>query len=95
MQFNTADVKRSLRFNATTSKYVFYAAVLLFALLIPAITRDRYYLHVVILIYIASVAALGVRAMLNTGQWNFGQAGMLAIGAFISAILVDRYMMNF
>ena len=84
-----------MRLSTTHFKYAFYAALLLFGLLIPAITTDRYYLHVAIIAYIASIAALGVRAMLNTGQWNFGQAGLLAIGAFISAILVDRYMMNF
>ena len=56
----------------------------------PLVVTDPYVLHVVIVCIIGAVAALGIRLLMQVGQWNYGQASMLAIGAYSSVLLVTR-----
>ena len=65
------------------------------ALLVPVIVSDTYHLNIVINIGVASVLGLGVRLVMLSGQYPFGQAGMMAIGGYVSAILVSKQGLNF
>ena len=57
---------------------------------LPAWLTNQYFLHVLIVVCVFSVGALGVRLMLLAGHSNFGQAGFMAIGAYSSDILASK-----
>ncbi len=67
----------------------FLIPAIIFALL-PLWMRDPYHLHLTIVMGTYIMATLGVRLILNCGQWNFGQAGFMAIGAYAAAILATN-----
>jgi branched-chain amino acid transport system permease protein len=57
--------------------------------------KSSYVLHILISICIFSIAALGVRLVMLTGHWNFGQGAFLTLGAYSSALLVTRLGFSF
>ena len=66
------------------------AALLVMAALIalPWIESDKFALHVLSLIAIASIAAMGLQVLLGySGQLSIGQAAFYGIGAYTSALL--------
>lgn len=66
------------------------AALLVMAALIalPWIEPDKFALHVLSLIAIASIAAMGLQVLLGySGQLSIGQAAFYGIGAYASALL--------
>lgn len=66
-------------------RIVFFAALILFLLLLPTFA-GRYLLYMSIHILLLSVFALGFNLLLGyTGLLSFGQAGFFAVGAYASA----------
>ena len=64
-------------------------------LCIPAFTGD-YFLHLMNLCSIAVIGAVGINLLTGyCGQLSLGQASFLAIGAFTTAILSQRFGMPF
>jgi branched-chain amino acid transport system permease protein len=64
------------------------AALLVVAALIalPWVEPDKFALHVISLIAIASIAAMGLQVLLGySGQLSIGQAAFYGIGAYTSA----------
>lgn len=55
---------------------------------IPMWESSDYRLHLWITIWFVSIGALGVRLLLVTGIWSFGQGIFLTIGAYVSALAV-------
>lgn len=69
------------------------------ALLLPAILEGLsrgYLLYIISLALIYGIVALGLNLLIGfAGQFSLGHAGFLAIGAYISAILTQRYHWHF
>jgi len=82
-------------FKGKALKVSFWLALLIFIFLIPLWVKDPYILHTLIGIGIFSIVALGVRLIMLSGQWSFGQAGFLLVGAYSSALLVTRLGLSF
>ncbi len=81
--------------SSSSLKPVFYGLLTLLAVLAPLYVTNAYHLHILIVVGIATVAALGVRMVISIGQWSFGQAGMMAVGAYITVMLVVHSHLNF
>jgi len=64
-----------------------YLAVIVFLLLIPLWLKHQYYLHVLVIMFMFSIPALGLRLIWRTGHVSFAQAGFMAIGGYTSSIL--------
>ena len=74
---------------------VVVAAIGVMLLCIPAVSGD-YFLHLMNLCFIAVIGAVGINLLTGyCGQLSLGQASFMAIGAFTSAILAQRYGMPF
>lgn len=52
---------------------------------------NPYYLQIVSFVLINVLLALSIYLTLSTGQLSLGQAGFMAIGAYVSTILTDSY----
>ena len=73
-------------------------ALLAVALLIvlPWIAADKFVLHILSLIAIASIAAMGLQVLLGySGQLSIGQAAFYGIGAYTSALLTTGFATPF
>ena len=81
--------------SSSSLKPAFYGLLILLAVLAPLYVTNAYHLHILIVVGIVTVAALGVRMVISIGQWSFGQAGMMAVGAYITVMLVVHSHLNF
>jgi branched-chain amino acid transport system permease protein len=65
-------------------------------LAIPWIQTDRFILHLLSLIAIASILAMGLQLLLGySGQLSIGQAAFYGIGAYTSGLLTTKYGVPF
>jgi branched-chain amino acid transport system permease protein len=71
------------------------AALSVFALSVPGVTQDSYYLHVGSAIALSIVLATSLRLILTTGLLSVAHAGFMGIGAYTSALLVMRAGLSF
>jgi branched-chain amino acid transport system permease protein len=69
--------------------------LVIFFTLLPLCIKDPYVIHLLIAAGLFSSAALGVRLVMNTGPWHFGQGAFMTIGAYGSAIMVTRVGLSF
>ncbi|MGA2159507.1 MAG: branched-chain amino acid ABC transporter permease [Dehalococcoidia bacterium] len=75
-------------------RIVALALVVLLAV-VPLLTHSMVTLSTLILSGIWSVAVMGFILILRTGQFSMGQAGFMAIGGYVSAILTVRMGLPF
>jgi branched-chain amino acid transport system permease protein len=62
----------------------------------PIIVRnDTFYLHTMIYILFYAVMAVGLNLIMRTGQLSIGQAAFMALGAYLSVILMVKYQLSF
>lgn len=66
------------------------AAVIVLAFLIPLFMKDVYILHILIMATMSIILASSLRLILTSGQMSLGHGGMMAIGAYTSAIMVMK-----
>jgi len=60
-------------------------------IVLPWVEPDKFALHILSLIAIASIAAMGLQVLLGySGQLSIGQAAFYCIGAYTSALLTAR-----
>ena len=60
-------------------------------IVLPWVEPDKFALHILSLIAIASIAAMGLQVLLGySGQLSIGQAAFYGIGAYTSALLTAR-----
>ena len=88
-----AQVTASSHRGARRRGSVHAAALLVMAALIalPWVEPDKFALHVLSLIAIASIAAMGLQVLLGySGQLSIGQAAFYGIGAYTSAFLTAK-----
>lgn len=72
------------------TKTLGYSALILLLFLIPLITEEPYTLHIFIMIGMNIILASSLRLILNSGQLSLAHGGMMAIGAYTSALLVTK-----
>ncbi len=66
-------------------------ALLAALIVVPWVESDKFVLHVLSLIAIASIAAMGLQVLLGgSGQLSIGQAAFYGIGAYTSALLTTK-----
>lgn len=70
-------------------------ALIVVLALVPIITDDPYYTHILIMICLSIVFAVGLRMILTTGQLSIGHAAFGAIGAYTCTLLVVKADFNF
>lgn len=71
-----------------------YLAAIIVLVLIPLWVKNQYYLHVFIIMFLFCMPALGLRLIWRTGHVSFAQAGFMAIGGYVTAILVKYVGIN-
>lgn len=69
-------------------KNISYPLLFAFIVSLPLLSREPYYLHIMISIFILSILALTLRLVLLTGLFSLGHAAFWGIGAYASAKLV-------
>ncbi|MDR1966762.1 MAG: branched-chain amino acid ABC transporter permease [Synergistaceae bacterium] len=68
----------------------------MFALLIPPIIRNEYYVRIVNIFYMYSVVALSINLIVGfCGQLDMGRAAFMGLGAYCSAILTVKMGLPF
>jgi|WetSurMetagenome_2_1015567.scaffolds.fasta_scaffold53361_1 branched-chain amino acid transport system permease protein len=67
-----------------------YSAIIVFLFLIPLFITGTYQLHVLVLVGIGVMLASSLRLIFLTGLLSLGHGGMMAIGAYTSALLVMK-----
>lgn len=77
-------------------RWTTWAGVLLSMAVFPLVVSDPYLLRIANLIMMYGVAVLGMNLVLGyCGQFHFGQAGFIAIGAYTTALLMVNWDVNF
>lgn len=65
--------------------------LILFALFLPAIIRDEYYIRIVNVFYLYAVVVLSINLIVGfCGQLDMGRAAFMGLGAYCSAILTVK-----
>jgi branched-chain amino acid transport system permease protein len=70
-------------------------ALVLILLLLPVIDNNEYHLQLIVMIGLNIIIAIGLRTIMTTGQVSFAQPGFMAIGGYMSAVLVMRFGFSF
>jgi branched-chain amino acid transport system permease protein len=79
----------------TKTQWALLLGVLVFILTLPAY-MSNYWLGIFNIVGITLIAALGLNIMVGyCGQLSIGHAGFIAVGAYTSAILTNRFEMPF
>ena len=58
--------------------------------LVPLFIASQFYLHLLIWMFLLVVLSSGLRTLFTAGQISFAHAGFMAIGAYVSALLVMK-----
>ncbi len=77
-------------------RWSIWPILVIVGLLFPQVVDDPYLLRIACLIMMYSISVLGMNLVLGyCGQFHFGQAGFMAIGAYTTALLMLRFDVNF
>ncbi|MGD0919295.1 MAG: branched-chain amino acid ABC transporter permease [Thermodesulfobacteriota bacterium] len=71
-------------------KYIPYAILLIFLLLLPLFRVGPYFIHICILILTYIIATSSLRTVFISGQVSVGHAAFMGIGAYTSAVVSLR-----
>jgi branched-chain amino acid transport system permease protein len=88
-----AQVTKALAFGAQRvgAAHVITLVMVAALIVLPWIEHDRFVLHILSLIAIASIVAMGLQVLLGySGQLSIGQAAFYGIGAYTSALLTTK-----
>lgn len=80
---------------ASQIKLFFICVITALLIVLPIIITNLYFIHVMIMILMNIIMAEGVYLILKVGQVSLGQAAFMAIGAYISTILVMKAGLSF
>jgi branched-chain amino acid transport system permease protein len=72
-----------------------YTALILLLFSIPLFVKGAYPLHVLIMIGINIILTSSVRTIATTGQFSLAHPGFMAIGAYVSALLMMKLGLSF
>ncbi len=65
--------------------------VIILAFLVPVFITGTYTIHILVMVLIYVVLSSSLRFINLTGQLSLGHGGMMALGAYASALLVTRF----
>ncbi len=86
----------NMRENIHSIKWWLYVLLLAASLALPLVVKDRYILHIVILICIWGISAQSMNLIMGyTGQANLALGGFFGIGAYATALLMLKVGINF
>jgi branched-chain amino acid transport system permease protein len=69
---------------------IILAAIIIIVIAFPLVIKDRFVLSILIEAGVMCLFALGFAAVFRTGQLSLGQAGFMAIGGYIAAIVATK-----
>jgi branched-chain amino acid transport system permease protein len=69
-------------------------ALVVFLLVLPTITANKYYLRTITTLSIAIVLTSGVRLVAQTGQLSIAQAAFMGVGAYFSTLMILKLGWN-
>jgi branched-chain amino acid transport system permease protein len=82
--------------NFFTGKKLIYLLVIIAAILLPIFVKDKYWMHIFILMCIWSIAALSLNLIMGyTGQANLAMGGFFGIGSYATALLMLKLGFGF
>jgi branched-chain amino acid transport system permease protein len=82
--------------NFFTGKKLIYLLIIIAAILLPVFVKDKYWMHIFILMCIWSIAALSLNLIMGyTGQANLAMGGFFGIGSYATALLMLKLGMGF
>jgi branched-chain amino acid transport system permease protein len=82
--------------NFFTGKKLIYLLVIIAAILLPVFVKDKYWMHIFILMCIWSIAALSLNLIMGyTGQANLAMGGFFGIGSYATALFMLKLGMGF
>ena len=76
-------------------KVFLYFGTLAVLLTLPLIIRDPFYVDIMIMVFLNCIIALTWRLIMRFGQFSFGHAAFIGIGAYASALLVMKLGFSF
>jgi branched-chain amino acid transport system permease protein len=80
---------------AKVKKLIPWVVLVVIAAFIPVLIKNTYYLTVIDQILIYTIAVYGLNYITGmTGEMNLGQAGIFALGAYTSGMLIIKYGWN-
>ncbi|MDY6827075.1 MAG: branched-chain amino acid ABC transporter permease [Bacillota bacterium] len=83
----TSDNQNSINGRNRVIKIILLVGLMVFLLLLPFIISSPYYLHILSLTFIYTVAAVSFRTITISGQFPLAHAGFMGIGAYLSALM--------
>ena len=82
--------------NFFTGKRLIYLLLIIAVFLLPVFVKDKYWMHIFILMCIWSIAALSLNLIMGyTGQPNLGMGGFFGIGSYATALLMLKLGFGF
>lgn len=82
--------------NFFTRKRLIYLLVIIAAILLPIFVKDKYWMHIFILMCIWSITALSLNLIMGyAGQANLAMGGFFGIGSYATALLMLKLGMGF
>lgn len=72
-----------------------YAVLIIFLFSIPLFIKNNYFLHILIIAGVNIMLASGLRAISTAGPPSLGHVGFMAVGAYVSALMVTKLGFSF
>ncbi|MBW1700739.1 MAG: branched-chain amino acid ABC transporter permease [Deltaproteobacteria bacterium] len=76
--------------NKKVAKRLWYGAAILFLFMVPLFARGQYTLHILIMAAMNIILASSLRLIATSGQLSLAHGGMMAVGAYTSALLMMK-----
>jgi branched-chain amino acid transport system permease protein len=76
-------------------KPISYTALVVLLFLVPLFVKGAYFLHLLIMAGITVILTSSLRTIATTGQISLAHAGFMAVGAYVSALLVMKLNFSF
>ncbi len=76
-------------------KLISYTFALIVLFVVPLVIRDPFYVDIMIMVAFNCIIALTWRVIMQLGQFSFGHAAFVGIGAYASALMVMKLGVNF
>jgi branched-chain amino acid transport system permease protein len=80
---------------ASLVKPASYTALIVLLFLVPLFVKGAYFLHLLIMAGITVILTSSLRTIATTGQISLAHAGFMAVGAYVSALLVMKLNFSF
>jgi branched-chain amino acid transport system permease protein len=76
-------------------KWFIFFCILIALFILPLLIRDPFYVDIMIMVTLNCMIALTWRVIMRLGQFSFGHAAFVGIGAYASALMVTKLGISF